>query len=751
MQPLQPKAPVGEGQDLRGLLALVWRRKWVVLIPMLSGVLAGVIIGHPKVLRPVYQARAMLLFEAPQPVTRQLEGMVPIGRERDTLERLRTLLQSNEFLLKVAEASGFREDRAILKWVAKSRRRYPDMTEDQLIDLRITQILREMIRMERNRDQGDLIIIRVTDYYPDRARLLAQKLTDAVIEANRSEQIERLRSLHDFSLEQLAVYKQRLTEAEQRLEEFQRGVVVQEAASADLDPDLAAEIPRLRAKATEELDRWREERDRLERALLSTSPNTHAALQGIEGREWRATVEEIRDLERRYAQESVRTDDENGGVGSESYALQIARQFQVLSTLSETLVAEENRQIPPEDREAAAELLVAEVRVDGVEARIDAYDSLLGRLRRDLAGAPRQETTLKRLTEEVETNRALYNAFVQQLASSQISQAFEATQAAGRLTVLEPASRPLKPVRPNRTAIVILAGVIGLFLGFGALVLVERHDQTYRDSREAERLLGLRVLGTLPQIEEARKAGKDGSVTWTGTRLADFLHDTPAYLEMRRVILQMRSEEESPVRSLLVTSTRGGEGKTTSSILLGATAAAEEPRTPVLLVDLDLRRGSLGKMLNVDPSSPGVIQALESQRIEESWFLKTGIPNLRLLSLGSAPAPRNDLLTFEGLSWFLPELTRRYGFVVIDSPPNLPVPDPLIIGQLVDAVVLVIKAGGTPRHMVERSVELQKQFTGNVRGILMNNVNELMPYYYNYRYYRYASVGGKGRRKEPSA
>jgi len=237
---------------------------------------------------------------------------------------------------------------------------------------------------------------------------------------------------------------------------------------------------------------------------------------------------------------------------------------------------------------------------------------------------------------------------------------------------------------------------------------------------------------------------------WDSSRLEEYLRDSPAYLEMRRVILQMRNEDEAPVRSLLLTSSRGGEGKTTSTILLGAAAAAEDPRNPVLAVDLDLRRGGLGRMLGMGTKVPGVMEALESRRIEETWFQNTCVPNLKVMPLGSIPAPRNDLLTFENLSWFLPELTRRYGFVILDSPPNLPVPDPLIIGQLVDAVMLVIKAGSTPRHMVERSVELQKQFTGNVRGILMNNVNEMMPYYYSHRYYRYTKDGGRTRKQQRS-
>ncbi len=81
--------------------------------------------------------------------------------------------------------------------------------------------------------------------------------------------------------------------------------------------------------------------------------------------------------------------------------------------------------------------------------------------------------------------------------------------------------------------------------------------------------------------------------------------------------------------------------------------------------------------------------------------------------------------------------------MILDSAPNVPVPDALIIGQLVDAVMIVLKAGSTPRHMVERGVELQKQFTGNLRGLLMNNVEETMPYYYSHRYYGYP-YGARG-------
>lgn len=737
-------APHREGPDLRGLLAMAWRRKWVILAPTLAGLVAGLVVGHPKVLKPVYRASATLLLDFPQPVTQQLQGMMATSGTQEQLARLQTILQSNEFLIKVGQASGLRDDPALQKWVRGGHAKYPDMSAEELTDLRITQWLRESIRMTMGRSGQNVITIAVEDAFPDRARLTVQNITSAVVEANRSAQLDRVRSLHDFSREQLIIYKERLTEAENKLEAFRRGLAVRTINSA-LDAGSIGEVRRLREAAQADLERLRRERNTLHSSIEARSPNTAATLRSLTAGQWSRMISEIQDLETRYANQSSSSDGRGTGVG-DGVALLIAQRLQALDGQAMAMVSEPSRGVPPAERRDAASLLLAEARVVGAQARLDAYDSILGSLQASVAGTPQQETVLRRLTDEVETNRALYNAFVQQVASSQISEAFEATKASGRLTILEPASRPLSPVKPNRPAILVLCTVLGLISGVAALLIVERHDTTFRDGRETERALGIRVLATLPQIEDGKRGAERS--TWTPARIEAFLQDSPAYQELRRVIFQMRNDEETVVRSLLVTSARGSEGKTTTSILLAAAAAAEEPKTPTLLVDLDLRRGSLGRALGLPDDTPGVIQALEGHRIEESWFQRTSLPNLRVLALGGQAGARNDLLTFEKLSWLLPELTRRFGLVLLDSPPNLPVPDPLIIGQLVDAVLMVVKAGNTPRHMVERAIEMQKQFTGNLRGILMNNVDEAMPYYYGYRYYHYPTRKALPKRGE---
>jgi polysaccharide biosynthesis transport protein len=729
---MQMQSSFAEGRDLRSLATVVWRRKWIVLIPTLAGLLTGVVVGLPKILKPVYRAQAVLLVEYPQPVSRTLQDVLPTTGIADQRSRLQSLMQSNDFLLKVAEASGLRGDPGLRKWVAKSRGQYRDMSDQELEDLQLTKWLRTRMVVMGGRSENT-ILIRYDDYYPAQAELVVQNLTNAVIKANTSAQLDRVRALYDFSVDQLAVYKQRLSEAEKKLEDFQRGVSVDRSHASLVGAGNEGEARRQRVLAAEDLSRLTAERDNLRSALQTRSPEVAAQIRAGGGAPWMAATQEIVDLERQYAEQTI---DPTPGEGSETIALMIARKLQGMEDLAQQIVASPGRSIPDNLRMQAADLLMAEARTAGVQSRIDAYDRQLTDYQSQLAGTPREETTFKRLQQDVETNRSLYNAFVQQIAATQISQAFEANQAGIRLTVLEPASRPLSPIKPNRAAVAVLGLVAGLLLGIGGLVLVERHDQTYRDAREAERSLGLRVLGTLPMIDGPKK-GRGDRLLWTPRLFETFLQDSPAYQEMRRVALQLRNDEDAPVRSLLVTSSRGGEGKSTACVMLGAAVAAEEPKLPVLLVDMDFRRASLGRSLGLEQEDGGLVKILESRRFDDGWPCKTGIPNLHVLPLGCPPTPRNDLLTFENLSWLLPELTRRYGFVVIDSPPNLPVPDPLIIGQLVDAVILVIKAGATPRHMVERGVELQKQFTGNLRGLLMNNVDASMPYYYDYRHYGY--------------
>ena len=131
---------------------------------------------------------------------------------------------------------------------------------------------------------------------------------------------------------------------------------------------------------------------------------------------------------------------------------------------------------------------------------------------------------------------------------------------------------------------------------------------------------------------------------------------------------------------------------------------------------------------------------------DEKFVRATSVPGLDFLAAGKIERPAGELVDTSSAEWFMQEAASRYAMVVIDSPPNLAVPDPLILGRAVEGVLYLIKAGSTVRKAAEYGVKVQREARDNVLGVLMNDVGEVLPHYYGYRSdtYGYSSevVGG---------
>jgi capsular exopolysaccharide synthesis family protein len=260
--------------------------------------------------------------------------------------------------------------------------------------------------------------------------------------------------------------------------------------------------------------------------------------------------------------------------------------------------------------------------------------------------------------------------------------------------------------------------------------------------KETEERLGVRVVGTIPSMDGINR---DSGPRDPGRReaqiaqaLHQFLDDSPGYQEFRRTTLALLRLGESGPRSILITSARSGEGKSTASLCLALTMARELPHERVVLVDLDARKPMLASRLGLEVEPPLEVGTLLRTRAWNDAALRTGIvPNLQVLPMAPPHEGPGDLINHESVNWLLARLRERFERVILDSPPNLPVPDPLVLGGEVDAVLMVVKAGSTPRQTVRRSLELQRSFGDNVWGILMNNVSEALPYYYSYKHYGY--------------
>jgi capsular exopolysaccharide synthesis family protein len=176
------------------------------------------------------------------------------------------------------------------------------------------------------------------------------------------------------------------------------------------------------------------------------------------------------------------------------------------------------------------------------------------------------------------------------------------------------------------------------------------------------------------------------------------------YRALRFVIEQ--THRESAVSVVGVSSPSVGDGKTTTAInLAGALSQAADAR--VLLLDLDVRRPAIGQRLGLDPSQPGVVDAIVDPRLELADIAKTVRPFNFVVVLGGQSAKGTyELFKAARLRTLLEEARESYDYVIIDAPPLLPMPDCQLIGGFVDKFIVVLACDKTPRRALAEALNV---------------------------------------------
>ena len=290
-----------------------------------------------------------------------------------------------------------------------------------------------------------------------------------------------------------------------------------------------------------------------------------------------------------------------------------------------------------------------------------------------------------------------------------------------------------KPVSPNFTVNIVLGIIVGLIVGVGLAFFIEYLDTSVKTIDDVERALQAPVLGVIPQ--------NVGSLIQEGPESPH----AEAYRVLRTNILFSRKREES--NSLTVVSGGAGEGKSTTIFNLAVVFAQNGQR--VLLVDSDLRRPSLHKLLNVS-NSVGLTNYLLRQNTLEDVIQTTSIPTLDFMPSGKLPSSSLGILNSTQMKDFIKEAKQRYDFVFFDSPPIMGVSDASILASEVDLSALVIQYRKYPQAMTLRAKQMVEKVGGTLLGVVLNNINisqDSYYYYYSGYYYDYYSK----REEEPSA
>lgn len=353
--------------------------------------------------------------------------------------------------------------------------------------------------------------------------------------------------------------------------------------------------------------------------------------------------------------------------------------------------------------------------MDALDSRAAALHTQEARTAAGVRELPTIEAQEVRLVQQVDAIRKLGDQLREERQRAAMAEAVEV----GEVEIVDLASLPYKPVPGFGMLKLLLSAVLGLGLGIGGALLVERMDPSIRHAGDIETSLQLNSLALIPRVDPSKVEG------------------TEAYRVLRTRLLL--APEASRAKTVVVTSAIAGEGKTTTSANLACSLAWEGRR--VLLVDGDLWRGRLHRRFK-GKRTPGLAECLLAGEPIDGAIRTTDIATLSFMPSGKGVGAPSDMVTSARVPKLFAQLREQFDLVVIDSPPVLAASETVVLSTSADGVVLVVRAGHTDREVVQHAVHQIASTGGHLVGAVLNDPSEITlrygsPYYYGSYYGTY--------------
>jgi len=365
------------------------------------------------------------------------------------------------------------------------------------------------------------------------------------------------------------------------------------------------------------------------------------------------------------------------------------------------------------------------------------------------------------LQQQVDTNRGLLDSVLQRSKENDVV----ITGRPNNISIVDYAIAPTGPVGPARLRSVMLAFVLALGLGVGLALFLEYLDDSIHSTDDVERFLRLPSLAVIPSMSGGVGARRllsstsalqksNGNGGGNPELLINVNGRSPlaeSYRQLRTSVL-LSTAGRAP-RSLLITSSLPGEGKTTTAVNTAITLA--QTGASVVIIDADMRRPRLRSIFNL-PEGQGLSSILSSEMSDKEILdLIAHDEGTGLHVLTSGPIPPNpaELLGSDQMRKLFSVLGGSFTHVIIDSPPISSFTDGVLIGSMVDGVLLVVHGGRSSRTIVRRSRQLLIDVGAKIFGVVLNNVNvSSQDYYYDYqRYYHEAYYGSDAESERAGA
>ena len=673
--------------DLRYYAGLVLRHRAFLTACAAVGLLVGLVVA--LVQTPEYQAGVMLQIEPPPPTFASVSDALMIGSGGYWQN---TDYYNTQF--RVLRSKGLGE-----KVVARLKLtdREPFRSSPDGATLFMSHVGVEPVPESR------LVLVTVTHRDPREAALWANTLGAVYIEQSLASRVESARQAMEWLQERLAATQQGMRDAQDRLFQSYRSqdLFVPEGSATAVSTSIA--------RLQEDFVQAQARRIAIEAALKQAS-------------EMRVRGEDLDALPQ------VAADSVVNGFNSQ------------LASLSVELgrLGEKYREGHPEVQKVKAQieqlrkakLVRAEQLLDGLKAEYTQLKKRETELRNasdsekaQAANQSRKTTELEALRKEADSQKGLYDVLLQKLNETDIA----ASIRSNTVSVVDRASVPQYPVRPQKRRIALAGLLLGLVAGLALVLVRDQLANTIRDPEEMERYLHLDLLAAVPRYGEEQDS------------LA-----TEAYQNLRTALIFARRDERGQV--VLVTGTAPQEGKTTTIVNLARLLAGSGEKTVV--VDCDLRRAQLHQRLGLT-REPGFTDCFVRKEPLAAVLRSTTTANLFALTAGPLPPNPPALLARKQLATLLAELQSQFEWVLVDSPPLASVTDALLLARHADHTVLVVQHDKVDKKLVKRSVLALRKVTPNLLGAVLNVVDVRGRGYQYYYYPRREAQGERGPKPPP--
>ncbi len=506
---------------------VLWRKRFFLVIPL--GISVAVTAIGSRFLVPEYESSSVVRITTSRD-TGEMERFLGTQRTRDDEvgAQLQADLLGSAFLDELIRTMGMDRDADLIE-VAEYQRQnlYPGITTDELVMRKLRNFLKKRIRIHR--EGPSMWQLSYADANPEAAYVLADAMTRLYIERKRRLAIKNLSEVSEFSEEQLAVYKERLDRSESELARFQEQMAARGVEANPVNAGNVGTAEKIKSDLeftirSAELTQQRI-RDRLIDALGAV-PRGELVLSDPDIRKRESNLISRRESEL-LAELTPTTATSTLGSNEDVVASE-----QAIQHILGSVVAEKLPNVSADYRPLVVEYFYQQIQLNAYRQKAARLESYSRAFRNQVATAPQMDTELARLRQEVEQNRQLYNTFRNTQTTTQISEAAQSTELGAAVVLVESASKPLEPVRPNKVKILALAFILGCGIGGAGLLLTEFSDTSFRSVEDVEKLMGLKVLGTVPRFERTRwyhDSARKRAVIWstvcliaTGAALAGF-------------------------------------------------------------------------------------------------------------------------------------------------------------------------------------------------------------------------------------